>query len=88
MSRRLHTDRQAIGLALERGQDRVAQATSKADLVASTTEGHNRLPLTMSSRRRAGCSRRAPAPMRLEQGGGVPDRPHLLRVISPGGGRP
>jgi hypothetical protein len=41
-------------LALERGQDRVAQATSKADLIASTTEGHDRHSLAMSSRIRAG----------------------------------
>jgi hypothetical protein len=42
--RRLHADRQAPGLELECGQDRVDQATSKADLLDSTTKGHNRLP--------------------------------------------
>jgi hypothetical protein len=45
-------------------------------------------PLTMSSRIRAGPSRRARAGMRLDHGGGAPGRPHLLRVISSGGGRP
>jgi hypothetical protein len=70
--RRLDADRQTPGLALERGQDRVAQAASKADLVASTAEGHNRLPLSMSRRIEWDACRRVPALLRLDDGGGTP----------------